>query len=69
MEQVKEMDSMLGAKKTELMRADALANEKLQQMVHDQQEAENKRVLSLSIREELRLKEQEVAERKLKVRT
>lgn len=63
------MDSMLGAKKTELMRADALANEKLQQMVHDQQEAENKRVLSLSIREELRLKEQEVAERKLKVRT
>lgn len=61
------MDSMLGAKKAELMRADALANEKLQQMVHDQQEAENKRVLSLSIREELRLKELEVAERKLKV--
>lgn len=58
---------MLGAKKAELMRADALANEKLQQMVHDQQEAENKRVLSLSIREELRLKELEVAERKLKV--
>lgn len=65
--QVEELGGMLSIKQAELTHANKLANQKLQQMVEDQQDAEKKRTLSVSMREELRIKEQEVADRKSKV--
>eukprot|EP00124_Ichthyophonus_hoferi_P001082 Ihof_evm1s50 gene=Ihof_evmTU1s50 len=62
--QVEELQKTLSVKRVELERANIAANDKLKQMVHDQQEAERRRVSSLAIQEELLIKESEVAQRK-----
>jgi dynein heavy chain 1 len=65
--QVGEMGAILAGKQAELQQAQDKAEAKLQEMVRDQQAAEQKRALSLTMREELRVKEQEVAQRKAQV--
>ena len=53
MEQVEELQASLSVKKNELEQKNTLANQKLKQMVHDQQEAEKKKVTSQEIQESL----------------
>ena len=52
-EQVEELQASLSVKKNELEQKNALANQKLKQMVHDQQEAEKRKVTSQEIQEAL----------------
>ena len=52
-EQVEELQASLSIKKNELEQKNSLANQKLKQMVHDQQEAESRKVTSQEIQEEL----------------
>ncbi len=52
-EQVEELQASLSIKKNDLEQKNILANQKLKQMVHDQQEAESKKVTSQEIQEEL----------------
>ena len=54
-EQVEELQASLSVKKNELEQKNTLANQKLKQMVHDQQEAEKKKVTSQEIQEALRV--------------
>ena len=49
-DQVEELQASLSIKKNELEQKNALANQKLKQMVQDQQEAEQKKVASQGIR-------------------
>ena len=62
--QVKELRESLAAKKTELEAKTNQANDKLRQMVHDQQEAEKKRSASIQIQGELEVKNKEIEERR-----
>ena len=52
-DQVEELQASLSIKKNELEQKNALANQKLKQMVQDQQEAEQKKIASQGIRESL----------------
>ena len=54
-EQVEELQASLSIMKIELEQKNILANQKHKQMVHDQHEAENKRVMSQKIQEALRV--------------
>ena len=53
-EQVEELQTSLFIKKNELEPKNTLANQKLKQMVHDQQEAEKKKITSQEIQEALK---------------
>ena len=55
MEQVEELQASLSIKKNELEQKNTLANQKLKQMVHDQQEAEKKKITSQEIQEALKV--------------
>ena len=52
-DQVEELQASLSIKKNELEQKNALANQKLKQMVQDQQEAEQKKNTSRGIQESL----------------
>ena len=55
MEQVEELQASLSIKKNELEQKNTLANQKLKQMVHYQQEAEKKKITSQEIQEALKV--------------
>lgn len=61
---VEELRKSLAIQKTELETKNTLANEKLQKMLADQQEAMEKQKTSLEIQEDLKKKEKEIEERK-----
>ncbi|KAK4963385.1 dynein heavy chain [Elasticomyces elasticus] len=63
-DKVSELKKSLAEKKAELERKDAEAGEKLQRMVTDQREAEQRRAASLEIQVALDKQEKEVAERR-----
>ncbi|KAI5289468.1 hypothetical protein KEM54_003805 [Ascosphaera aggregata] len=63
-DKVRDLRASLAQKKSQLERKDAEANEKLQRMVADQQEAERRKSASLEIQAALEKQEKEVAERK-----
>ena len=63
-DKVSELKKSLAEKKTELERKDLEAGEKLQRMVADQREAEQRRAASLEIQAALEKQEKEVAKRK-----
>ena len=63
-DQVEELQSSLSIKKNELEQKNALANQKLKQMVKDQQEAEKKKVASQEIQEMLIVQNKSVAQKK-----
>ncbi|KAJ1675219.1 dynein heavy chain, partial [Spiromyces aspiralis] len=65
--QVKELRESLAAKKTELETKTNQANEKLRQMVQEQQEAEQKRTASIQIQAELEEKNRRIEERRVVV--
>ena len=60
MDQVEELQASLFIKKNELERKNALANQKLKEMVKDQQEAEKRKVTSQEIQEQLRVQTQSI---------
>ncbi|KAK9469716.1 dynein heavy chain, N-terminal region 1-domain-containing protein [Lipomyces arxii] len=62
-ERVRHMRTGLTEKQEQLRVKSALANEKLQQMVVDQNETEQRRAKSVSVQAELAIREQEIAER------
>ncbi|KAJ2400555.1 dynein heavy chain, partial [Coemansia sp. RSA 2559] len=62
--QVEELRQSLAAKKEELAQKTQLANDKLRQMVQDQQEAEQKQAASLSLQAELESKNAAIEERR-----
>ena len=62
--QVRDLRSSLAQKKVQLEKKDAEANEKLQRMVADQREAEQRKTASLEIQASLDRQEEEVAKRK-----
>ena len=62
--QVRDLRSSLAQKKIQLEKKDAEANEKLQRMVADQREAEQRKTASLEIQASLDRQEEEVAKRK-----
>jgi dynein heavy chain 1 len=68
-EQVEELQSSLSIKKIELEKKNTLANQKLKQMVHDQQEAEKKKATSQEIQEALFVSNQQISEKKKVVLT
>ncbi|KAJ5973393.1 hypothetical protein N7481_010603 [Penicillium waksmanii] len=63
-DKVSDLRASLAQKKTQLERKDAEANEKLQRMVADQQEAEQRKHTSLEVQAALEKQEKEVASRK-----
>lgn len=63
-EKVRDLRVSLAEKKTQLEQKDAEANEKLQKMVADQREAEQRKNVSLEIQAALEIQEAEVASRK-----
>lgn len=63
-DQVEELQSSLSIKKNELEQKNTLANQKLKQMVKDQQEAEKKKVASQEIQEMLLVQNKNVAQKK-----
>ena len=63
-DKVRELRASLAQKKTQLERKDAEANEKLQRMIADQREAEQRKTTSLKIQADLDKQEEEVARRK-----
>ncbi|OXV07592.1 hypothetical protein Egran_04643, partial [Elaphomyces granulatus] len=63
-DKVRDLRASLAQKKTQLEKKDAEANEKLQRMVADQREAEQRKAASLEIQAALERQEQEVARRK-----
>ena len=63
-DKVRDLRASLAQKKTQLERKDAEANEKLQRMVADQREAEQRKTTSLKIQVDLEKQEEEVARRK-----
>ena len=63
-QKVSDLRVSLASKKTQLERKDAEANEKLQRMIADQREAEQRKATSLTIRKNLDKQEEEVAKRK-----
>ena len=52
-EQVEELQASLSIKKNDLEQKNSLANQKLKEMVQDQQEAEKRKITSQEIQEEL----------------
>jgi len=52
-EQVEELQASLSIKKNDLEQKKSLANQKLKQITHEQQEAESQKVTSQEIQEEL----------------
>ena len=63
-DQVEELQASLSIKKNELEQKNALANQKLKQMVKDQQEAEKKKVASQEIQEMLLVQNKDIAQKK-----
>ena len=63
-DKVRDLRASLAQKKSQLERKDAQANEKLQRMVADQREAEQRKATSLKIQVSLEKQEEEVAMRK-----
>ncbi|KAJ5817741.1 Dynein heavy chain domain-2 [Penicillium robsamsonii] len=63
-DKVSDLRASLAQKKTQLERKDMEANEKLQRMVADQQEAEQRKQVSLEVQAALEIQEKEVATRK-----
>ncbi|KAJ6043663.1 uncharacterized protein N7446_001860 [Penicillium canescens] len=63
-DKVSDLRVSLAEKKTQLEKKDTEANEKLQRMVADQQEAEQRKQASLEVQEALEIQEKEVATRK-----
>ena len=63
-DKVRDLRASLALKKTQLEKKDAEANEKLQRMVADQREAEQRKTASLKIQADLDQQEEEVAKRK-----
>ncbi|EJT78073.1 dynein heavy chain [Gaeumannomyces tritici R3-111a-1] len=63
-DKVRDLRVSLAEKKTQLERKDAEANEKLQHMVADQREAEQRKAASLELQKALEVQESEVASRK-----
>ncbi|KMU87922.1 dynein heavy chain [Coccidioides immitis H538.4] len=63
-DKVRDLRASLAQKKSQLEKKDAEANEKLQRMVADQREAEQRKSASLEIQAALEKQEQEVAKRK-----
>eukprot|EP00731_Ephydatia_muelleri_P024350 Em0016g621a len=63
-DQVEELQASLSIKKAELQQKNDLANQKLKQMVKDQQEAERKRVTSQEIQETLQEKTKEIEKKR-----
>ena len=63
-EKVRDLRASLAQKKTQLEKKDTEANEKLQRMIADQREAEQRKTMSLKIRDNLERQEKEVAKRK-----
>lgn len=63
-DKVSDLRASLAQKKTQLERKDTEANEKLQRMVADQQEAEQRKHVSLEVQAALEIQEKEVATRK-----
>ncbi|PGH26987.1 dynein heavy chain, cytoplasmic [Polytolypa hystricis UAMH7299] len=63
-DKVRDLRASLAQKKSQLEKKDAEANEKLQRMVADQQEAERRKTASLEIQVALEKQEKEVAKRK-----
>ena len=63
-DKVRDLRASLAQKKSQLERKDGEANEKLQKMVADQREAEQRKATSLKIQVDLDLQEEEVAKRK-----
>ena len=63
-EEVSKLKVQLGQKKIELESKDKMANEKLQQMVGDQQEAEQKRQESIALGERLKVQEADIGVKK-----
>ena len=63
-EKVRDLRASLAHKKQQLQKKDAEANEKLQRMVADQREAEQRKAASLEIQAALDKQEEEVAKRK-----
>ncbi|KAK4697502.1 dynein cytoplasmic 1 heavy chain, partial [Lecanoromycetidae sp. Uapishka_2] len=61
---VRDLRASLAQKKTQLEKKDAEANEKLQRMVGDQREAEQRKAASLVVQSNLDKQEEEVAKRK-----
>ena len=60
MDQVEELQACLSIKKNELEQKNALPNQKLKEMVKDQQEAEKRKVTSQEIQEQLRVQTQSI---------
>ena len=63
-DQVEELQGSLSIKKNELEQKNTLANQKLKQMVKDQQEAEKKKVTSQEIHEILLVQKKDVSKKK-----
>ncbi len=63
-DKVRDLRASLAQKKTQLEKKDAEANEKLQRMVADQREAEQRKSASLVVQSNLDKQEEEVAKRK-----
>ncbi|KAJ6102543.1 hypothetical protein N7486_004970 [Penicillium sp. IBT 16267x] len=63
-DKVSDLRASLAQKKTQLEKKDTEANEKLQRMVADQQEAEQRKTVSLEVQAALDKQEKEVAERR-----
>ncbi|KAJ5607421.1 hypothetical protein N7537_004040 [Penicillium hordei] len=63
-DKVSDLRASLAQKKTQLEKKDTEANEKLQRMVADQQEAEQRKQVSLEVQAALEIQEKEVATRK-----
>ncbi|KAL8700215.1 MAG: hypothetical protein Q9224_001067, partial [Gallowayella concinna] len=63
-DKVRDLRASLAHKKTQLELKDAEANEKLQRMIADQREAEQRKSTSLKIQADLEKQEEEVAKRK-----
>lgn len=61
---MEELQSSLSVKKNELEQKNTLANQKLKQMVKDQQEAEKKKVTSQEIQEMLQVQNKDIAQKK-----
>lgn len=63
-DKVRDLRASLAQKKNQLKKKDIEANEKLQRMIADQQEAERRKTTSLKIQKDLDKQEEEVARRK-----
>lgn len=63
-DKVRDLRASLAQKRSQLQKKDAEANEKLQRMIADQREAEQRKAISLKIQVNLDKQEEEVAKRK-----